>query len=222
MTKAIINQIDFVANKSVGIIALCVSFAAAVTVLESSFHMKLIIANDSMVPGFATLLILRELGSILAALLLTSKVGAGYAAEIGTMKVTEQIDALKMLSIDPVKFLLAPRFVACVIGGLLLSVISNIVCVGAALAVSVTKLGMSTGTFVLAMNRFVIFKDLVFAITKGGVFGAVIPLISCYYGFRCKAGAEGVGIATTQSVVTASVAIICLDFVMSWFFSHFY
>lgn len=220
--KLVIQQIYFVANKSVWIIVFCVSFAAMVTILESSFHIKLVIANDTMVPGFAVLLILRELGSVLAALLLTSKVGAGYAAEVSTMKVTEQIDALHMLGINPVQYIVVPRFLACFISGLLLSVISNIVCIVAAMGVSVTKLGLTAGTFILAMNRFVIFKDLVFAIIKGGVFAAIIPLISCYYGFRSQPGAEGVGAATTKSVVVTSVTIIILDFLLSWLFSHFY
>ena len=84
------------------IVIFCVSFAAMVTILESSFHMKIVIQNDSMVPGFAAMLILRELGAVVTALLVTSRVGAGIAAEIGSMKVTEQIDALKMLNIDPI------------------------------------------------------------------------------------------------------------------------
>lgn len=218
----IIQQIEFIANRSVGIIAFCVSFAAMVTIMESSYHMKLVIQNDSMVPGFAALLILRELGSVLAALLLTSKIGAGIAAEVGTMKVTEQIDALKMLSINPVQYLVVPRFIACTLSGMVLSIISNLVCLVAAMAVSIANLGMTTGTFLLSMNRFVIFNDLVFAIIKGAVFGAVIPLVGCYYGFRCRVGAQGVGEATTQSVVTASVAIVVLDFVMSVLFALFY
>lgn len=218
----IIQHIEFIANRSVGIIVFCVSFAAMVTIMESSYHMKLVLQEDSLVPGFAALLILRELGSVLAALLLTSKIGAGITAEIGTMTVTEQIDALKMLSINPVQYLVVPRLIACILSGLALAVISNLVCLISAMGISVANLGMSTGSFLLAMNRFVIFQDLVFAIIKGGVFGAVIPLIACYWGFRCTAGAQGVGQATTRSVVTASVAIIVLDFVMSWIFAHFY
>jgi phospholipid/cholesterol/gamma-HCH transport system permease protein len=220
--KDFFKQMEFVAVQSAPIVAFCVCFAAVVTIIEASFHMKMVIQNDSLVPGFAALLILRELGSVVAALLMTSRVGAGLAAEVGTMKITEQIDALKMLNIDPVRFLMVPRFLACVIGGLLLATISNVVCLVGAIAVCYLKLGYSVPAFLTAMKQFVTFQDLIFAMIKGAVFGSVIPVVSCYFGFRCRAGAEGVGVATTNSVVAASVLIIILDFVMAWFFSYFY
>lgn len=220
--KEFIQQLYFVANQSIPIVVFCVSFAAMVTIIEASFHMKMVIQNDSLVPGFAALLILRELGAVLAALLLTSRVGAGYAAEVGSMTVTEQVDALKMLNIDPVRYLLVPRFLACAVGGVVLSAISNATCILGAMLVSTQKLGYSAGGFMAAMNRFVDFQDLVFALIKGGVFAAVIPWVACYYGFRCRAGAEGVGLATTSAVVTSSVMIIILDFILTWIFAHFY
>lgn len=218
----IVRQIYFVANQSALIIVFCVSSAAMVTIVEASFHMKLVIQNDSMVPGFAALLILRELGSVVTALLLTSRVGAGLAAEVGSMKITEQIDALRMLGINPVRFIVVPRFVACIVGGLVLSLIANVVCVFCAMLVSTVKLGYTAGGFLSAMRTFVQFQDLIFASIKGAAFGAVIPVFSCYHGFRCEAGAEGVGRATTNSVVSTSVAIIVIDFVLTFIFSFFY
>ncbi len=220
--RDILRQLHFAANQSALIVAFCVSFAAIVTIIESSFHMKLVIQNDSMVPGFAAMLILRELGSIIMALLLVSRVGAGYAAEVGSMQVTEQVDALRMLGIDPVRFIVVPRFIACLLAGFCLSLIANLVCLYCAMLVSTLKLGYTAGGFLSAMRTFVSFQDLVFASIKGACFGAVIPLFSCFYGFRCKAGAEGVGLATTNSVVATSVAIIVMDFVLSFLFSHFY
>ena len=127
-SRELLHQIYFVANESLGLILFCVSFAAMVTILESSFHMKLVIQNDSMVPGFAAMLILRELGAVVTALLLTALVGAGIAAEVGSMKVTEQIEALKMLGIDPVQYLVVPRLIACVLGGFALTILANLVC----------------------------------------------------------------------------------------------
>ncbi len=220
--REVIHQIYFVANRSALIIAFCVAFAAVVAILEASYHMKLVISNDALVPGFAALLILRELGVMVAALLLTSRVGAGMAAEVGSMQITEQIDAYRMLGMDPIKYIVVPRFLACILGGLVLTLISNFVCLYAAMLVSSVQLGYSEGSFILAMNAFVDFRDLLFAGVKGAVFGAAIPLISCYQGFRCRAGAEGVGQATTNSVVMASVTIIILDFILGWFFSNFY
>lgn len=220
--KDILRQIVFVAYESTPIVVFCVSFAAVVTIIEASFHMKLVIKNDALVPGFAALLILRELGAVVSALLVTSRVGAGLAAEVASMRVTEQIDALRMLGIDPVRFLVVPRFVACIIGGILLSVIANLVCLLCAMIVSQVSLGYSLGSFLMSMRTFVSFQDLIFSTVKGACFGATIPLFSCFYGFRCKPGAEGVGLATTSSVVSTSVAIIIIDFVLSWLFTHFY
>ncbi len=220
--KETAQQLYFVANGSIWIIVFCVCFAAVVTILESSFHMKLVIQNDSMVPGFASLLILRELGAVVTALLLTSRIGAGMAAEIGSMKVTEQIDALKMLGINPVRFLIVPRLIASTIGCVLLSIIANMVCIFAAMLVADQFLGYSNGMFLTAMRRFVHFQDIIFASIKALSFGFVIPLISCYFGFNCTSGADGVGRATTQSVVFSSIAIIFLDFVLSYTFSYFY
>jgi len=220
--KLFCEQIHFATTTSLPVICFCVSFAAMVTIIEAAFHMQLVLHNISMVPGFAALLILRELGVVISALLIVSRVGAGMAAEVGSMQITEQVDALKMLGIDPVQYLVVPRFLACMLGGIAISVISNVVCLSGAMLVASAKLGMTTGEFWMGMSRFVKFQDFVFAMIKGGVFGAIIPLICCYFGFRCKAGAEGVGLATTNSVVSSSITIIVVDFILSWLFSHFY
>lgn len=220
--KEFVQHLYFVANRSLGIIVFCVCFAAVVTILESSFHMKMVIQNDSMVPGFASLLILRELGVVVMALLLTSRVGAGIASEVGSMQVTEQIDALRMLGLDPVQYLVSPRFVACIVGSVFLTIVANMVCLGSALAVSDHLLGYPPAMFMTSMRRFVQFKDLIFAVIKGACFGAVIPLVACYFGFRCQAGADGVGKATTQTVVVASISIIVIDFALSYTFSYLY
>ena len=216
------KQFYFVANGSLFIVVFCVCFAAMVTILESSYHMKLVIQNDSMVPGFASMLILRELGAIVVALLLTSRVGAGIAAEVGTMKITEQIDALKMLGIEPIKYLLIPRLIACILGAVVLTIVANMFCLYSSMLVSELYLGFSPGMFLTAMTRFVDFRDLMFAAIKGACFGAIIPLVACHFGFRCQAGAEGVGKATTNSVVVASICIIVIDFVLSYTFTYFY
>jgi phospholipid/cholesterol/gamma-HCH transport system permease protein len=220
--KDIFEQLEFVTWESAPVVCICVCFAAMVTIMESSYHMKLIVQNDALVPGFAALLILRELGAVVSALLLTSRVGAGIAAEVGSMQITEQVDALRMLGINPFRFLVAPRLIACTVGGFLLSLIANLICLYCAMVVSEVKLGYTPGAFLTAMRSFVSFQDLVFASIKGACFGASIPLISCFFGFRCKSGAEGVGQATTNSVVVASVTIIVMDFVLSFLFSHYY
>lgn len=220
--RDVLKQLEFVAWQSAPVIVFSVCFAAMVTIMESSYHMKLIIHNDSLVPGFAAMLILRELGAVITGLLLTSRVGAGLAAEVGSMQITEQVDALKMLGVDPYRFLVAPRLIACVVGGFVLSIVANVVCLYAAMMVSDIRLGYPAGVFLVGMRTFVSMNDLFFAAIKGACFGAAIPLVSCFFGFRCRTGAEGVGEATTNSVVVASVTIIIMDFILSYLFSHYY
>lgn len=220
--RMFLQQVNFIGNGSLVIVLFCVSFAAMVTILESSFHMKLVIQNNSMVPGFAAMLILRELAAVVTALLVTSRVGAGITAEIGSMKITEQIEALQMLGINPYHYLSTPRFLAGIVGMVLLGAIANVVCLLVAMFVSQNYLGFTPGMFLTSMNRFVDFQDLFFSLIKCACFGAVIPLVSTYWGFKCKSGAEGVGLATTSSVVTSSVLVIGLDFVLSFIFTKFY
>ncbi|NCN95444.1 MAG: ABC transporter permease, partial [Bdellovibrionales bacterium] len=204
------------------IILFCVCFAAMVTILESAFHMKILIQNDSLVPGFAALLILRELGAVITCLLLASRVGAGYAAEFASMRVTEQLDALKLLGIDKYWYLVAPRTLACAISAALLTLLANFTCLFAAFLISNLVLGHSSSSYIAGLRVFVSYQDLFFAGIKGFCFGAVIPLIASYFGFFGSEGAEGVGQATTKSVVASSVTIIIIDFLLTWIFSHFY
>jgi len=220
--KEIIQQLDFIANQSLFVVVICACFAAMVTILESSFHIKLVIGNDSLVPGFAALLILRELGAIITGLLLTSRVGAGMTAEIATQKITEQIEALEMLGIRPVHLIVVPRLIASIIGTVLITIVANLVCLIAAQLVAQYSLGFTFNMFLAALSRFAGFQDLVLAGIKGAAFGAIIPLVSCHFGFLCKGGAEEVGRVTTQSVVTASVSIICADFLLTSIFTRLY
>ena len=217
--KEFIQHLHFIAYQSLPMVLFCVSFASIVTIMESSFHMKLVVQNDSMVPGLASALILRELGAVVASLLLAARVGAGWAAEIGSMQVSEQVDALRLLGIGPIQYLVSPRLLASAIGGMLVSIIASLFCLYCAMLVSGISLGYGSGLFLSNMRLFVNGTDIIQAATKGLAFGSVIPLFSAYFGFRCKAGAEGVGNATTKAVVAIAVAIIVLDFFITWAFS---
>lgn len=220
--KETVEQVYVIGVQSTPVILFCVSFAAAVTLLEYAYHMKLVVQSTAMVPGFAALLILRELGAMLTALLLTSRVGAGIAAEVGSMKITEQIDALKLLNVDPIKYIVIPRLVACTLSSMAIVTLANAMCLLSLMVLSINQLDFSIGSFVAAMNFFSGFKDVYLALVKAAVFGAVIPIISCYFGFRCESGAEGVGHATTQAVVSNAVTIIILDFILTFLFSYLY
>jgi len=220
--KETLEQIDFIANQSLFVVVICACFAAMVTILESSFHMNLVIGNDSLVPGFAALLILRELGAIITGLLVASRAGAGMTAEIATQKITEQIEALEMLGIRPINLIVVPRLLASIIGTTVLTLFASIICLVAAQLVAQYSLGFTFNMFLTALSRLTGFQELLFAGIKGAVFGAIIPLVSCYFGFQCRGGAEDVGKVTTKSVVTSSVAIIFADFLLTTIFTQFY
>lgn len=220
--RDLFKQLEFVAVESAPVILISIVFASMVTILEASYHMKLVVKNDALVPGFAGVMILREIGSVVTSLLLTARVGAGIAAEISTMKVTDQLDALKLLGLDPVRFLVVPRFLACVLGGGLICLLSGLVCLFAAMIFSDFKLGYPPGIFMMGIRNFVHLRDLGFLLIKGMLFGGIIPLFACHFGFRAKMGADGVGTATTQAVVSISIAIIIMDFFLTWCFSYLY
>jgi len=220
--KEVVIQLDAIGVQSVPIILFSISFAAVVTIMEYAYHMKLVIQTANMVPGFAALLILRELGCVITALLLASKVGAGISAEIGLMRITEQIEALRLLQIDPIRLLVVPRVLATILSAMALTVLANGACVFFSMLMSISNLSYSMGTYFSAMNRFASFKDLILSLIKAAVFGFVIPIVSCYYGLSCEDGAQGVGRATTLAVVTNAISIIVLDFILTWLFSHLY
>jgi phospholipid/cholesterol/gamma-HCH transport system permease protein len=204
---------------SLPIITIATAFAGLVVTAEIAWHMDKTLHTVSMIPGVTGQFILRELGIAIPALLLVAKVGASATAEVGTMKVTEQIDALKLLKIDPIDYLVFPRFIASIISISCLIFFSIAVTLACAILVSVTKFNFSPFEFILSLRPYIYLKDLGGALTKGVVFGSIIPLVSCAYGFRCKGGAEGVGTATTNSVVTSTILIILMDFVLTWVFT---
>ena len=204
---------------SLPIIVISTVFAGMVITNEIAWHMDAALHTVQMIPGFTGQFILRELGIAIPALLLVSKVGASITAEVSSMKVTEQIDALRLLKIDPVRYLVVPRFVATVFSAACLTLIAIAVTLVCALSIAVWHFNFSVLEYLAALSHFVKISDLGTALTKGMIFGAVIPIVSCAYGFRCQGGAEGVGTATTNSVVTSTLAVIFLDFVLTYLFT---
>lgn len=215
----IMAHISQMSIESLPIIVIATAFAGIVVTGEIAFHMDMALHTVEMIPGFSGQFIFRELGIAIPALLLVAKVGAATTAEVGTMKVTEQIDALKLLGINPVHYLVYPRFIASIVVVTSLTLIAILVTLTCAISFAVLKHGFSFQEYLNSLVPFLTQWDLLNAITKGMVFGAVIPLVSCFYGFRCGAGAEGVGTATTNSVVTSTVLVITLDFLLTYLFS---
>lgn len=197
---------------------LCFSMVVITLMLlvEFSFHMKLVLRQDSLVPAFSTVMLARELGPVVTAVLLTSRVGAGMAAELGTMKLTEQLDALSVMGVDRISLLVVPRWIACVlaaVGGTIITLGVSIF-VGGFLAAQ--RLGYTTGEFFNTAFLFFRPEDLRGAVIKAAVFGTLIPLVAVREGFLCSPGSRGVGNAATNAVVRGSVGIILLDFLITY------
>ena len=214
------DQIVKIGVGSLPIITVSTVFAGLVVTNEIAWHMDHALHTITMIPGFTGQFILRELGIAIPALLIVAKVGAAITAEIGSMKVTEQIDALRMLRVDPIDYLVLPRWMASIFACACLVLIASGVTLACAILIAITKYNFGFGEYLNALRHFVGTKDLLCAVTKGVVFGSVIPIISCTYGFRCRGGAEGVGTATTNSVVASTIAVILLDFILTFVFTR--
>ena len=176
---------------------------------------------QSAVANLVVLSMTRELGPVLAGLMVAGRVGAAMAAELGTMRVTDQIDALTTLSTNPMKYLVAPRLLAGTIALPLLVVIADVLGVMGGFIVSVLKLGFNENVYLTNTVNFVQSDDVISGLAKAGVFGFIIALMGCYQGYNSRGGAQGVGAATTAAVVSASILIIASDYVLTeMFFSQ--
>lgn len=210
----IFQQMFHVGVLSMPVVLITGAFTGAVLAVQTyyQFHKLTMESAIGIVVGLS---MTNELGPVLTALMVAGRVGASIAAEVGTMRVTEQIDALRSLATNPVQYLIAPRFIACVTLIPLLTVLSIFVGILGGYLVGVDMKGISPVFFFKNMYDFTTATDLFNGITKSIYFGAVIGLVSCYKGFTCQEGAEGVGKATTEAVVTSCITILILDFFLS-------
>ncbi len=204
---------------SLPVVTVSTAFAGIVITGEIAWHMDRALHTITMIPGFAGQFTLREIGVAIPALIFVSKVGASSTAEVGTMRITEQIDALKLLGIDPLDYLVVPRWLAGIVSMICLTFVAIAVTLGCSLALAVTQFGFTTLEYMNALRHFVGVKDLLTALVKSVVFGGLVPLIACAYGLRCRGGAEGVGTATTNAVVASTIVVIVADFILTFLFS---
>lgn len=175
---------------------------------------------ESAVASIVVLGITRELGPVLGGLMVAGRVASAMAAEIGTMRVTEQIDALTTLSTNPFKYLVAPRLLAATLTLPALVLVADIIGVMGGYLIATHKLGFNAGSYMKNTIDFLETIDVVSGLVKAAVFGFVIALMGCYHGFHSKGGAQGVGKATTDAVVSASILILVTNyFVTELFFS---
>ncbi len=170
----------------------------------------------SAVGGVLALALCRELAPVLTAVVLAGRVGSAFAAELGTMQVTEQIDALYVLKTDPIDYLVIPRVIACCLMLPILTVLSLLTGLGGGLLIATSLYGISQTTFLDSVQNFLSVWDLCSAPIKGVVFGALIAIIGCSWGLTTTGGAKGVGQSTTTAVVTSLLAIFISNFFLSW------
>jgi len=215
--RAFLRALVDIGYFSLPVVALTAVFTGMVLALQSSTGLSRF-AADSAVASLVVLSVTRELGPVLAGLMVAGRVGAAMAAEIGTMRVTDQIDALSTLSTNPMKYLVTPRLLAGVVALPLLVVVADILGVLGGFIIAVLKLGANPGVYLNNTLNFLQVGDVVSGLVKAAVFGLLISLMGCYHGYNSRGGAQGVGAATTAAVVAASVLILAFDYVLTELF----
>lgn len=217
----IIRQMEFIGVKSVPIITLTGVFVGAVFALQTGKAFALFHA-ESLVGATIGLSITREIGPVFTALMITARCCSAMAAELGTMKVTEQIDALHSMAVSPIHYLVVPRLISTVVMAPLLTALFAFVAVIGAYFVGVELLSIPAGPFLTKLYYYVDVDDFIGGLIKAAIFGFFIALISCYQGYTAKMGAAGVGRATTRAVVISSVTVLVSDyFLTTWILEVF-
>jgi phospholipid/cholesterol/gamma-HCH transport system permease protein len=196
---------------SLPVVALTAIFTGMVLALQTYTGFSRFDAT-SAIANVVVISITRELGPVLAGLMVAGRVGAAMAAEIGTMRVTDQIDALQTLSTDPMKYLVAPRLLAGTIALPLLVLVGDILGVLGGFVIATVKLGFNAATYLSNTVTYLETIDVISGLTKAAVFGFLIALLGCFHGYGSRGGAQGVGAATTAAVVAASVLILAFDY----------
>ncbi len=208
------KQMEFIGVKSLGIVIITGGFTGMVLALQTYYGFRRF-SSEGLVGVTVALSMTRELGPVLTALMVTGRAGSAMAAELGSMRISEQIDALTVMALSPVKYLVVPRVVASLFMVPMLTVIADFIGIIGGYFVGVKLLGINEGIFINKMVRYVDLEDIYNGLVKAAVFGLVLSLISCYKGFYTKGGAEGIGKATTEAVVASSVTILISDYVLT-------
>lgn len=210
----ILQQFHIIGVQSIAVVTLVGAFTGAVLAVQGEYTLAKFGAT-AFTGSAVALSLIRELGPVLTALMVNGRAGSAMTAELGIMKITEQIDALRSMAVDPLRYLMVPRMIAGLISVPLLTAMFNVVGIAGGYVVGVHHLGLSSGTFMSQMVHAVQDVDVTSGLVKSIVFGFVITWISCYKGWTCGFGAVGVNRATTSAVVTSSVAILVLDYFLT-------
>lgn len=217
--RLIIRQMMSIGVKSLPIATLTALFVGMVMVLQTGTQLVQFGAKD-YIPGIAFIALAREMVPVFTAVVVGARVAASMTAELGTMKVTEQIDAMDVLNVDPMRYLVAPRFWASLIMLPVASVYAMFTGFLGGMFVSAAGLGIPPLKYYTITRQFATLTDFYSGLSKTFIFGAIIAIVGCFYGFRTRGGAEGVGRATTSSVVIVLVLILIWDYILtSWILS---
>jgi phospholipid/cholesterol/gamma-HCH transport system permease protein len=216
----LIDQLHHLGVRSLAIATVTALFTGMVLALQTSYSLAAYGAQF-FVGNVVALSLVRELGPVLTALMVGGRVGAGITAEIGTMKVTEQIDAIRAMAASPVRKLVVPKVLAIVIMLPLLVILADFVGVMGGLVMAVTALGQPAAFYIQHVKDALVIHDVLSGLGKTAFFGLFIGLIACHSGLNATGGADGVGRATTQTVVTASLSVLISDFFLTKFFLAF-
>ncbi len=209
--RNLFRQMEFVGNQSLSIVLITGAFTGMVFAVQTDFAFGRFGARG-LIGSTVVLALTRELGPVLTSLMVNGRVGSAMAAEIGTMRVTEQIDALESMAIDPVQYLASPRIGASILMLPILCAAFDLVGAMGVSYVATQVLGVNPGPYYARMEWFVDPDDIWGGMLKSAVFGFIIASVGCYRGFTARGGAEGVGRATTRAVVASGVAILVVDY----------
>lgn len=214
--RLMLRQIRFLGNKSLLVILLTGAFTGMVLALQLFYILRKFGSVALLGPGIALSLI-RELGPVLCALMITGRAGSALTAEIGMMRISEQIDALTAMALNPIRYLIVPNIVAAIIVFPLLTSIYNVIGIYGGYLVGVKLLGISSGTYFSLMKDYVDMKDILIGLYKSFSFGIIVSWVCCYKGFNTGYGAEGVSKSTTEAVVMSSILILVWDYSLGSF-----
>ncbi len=212
--RTIVKEIHTIGVRSIFVVVITASFAGMVLGLQGYYTLRQF-GSDSLLGSAVALSLIRELGPVLAALMVTARAGSAMAAEIGIMRITEQIDALDVMTLNPIKYLVVPKMLAGLIALPFLVSIFDIIGILGGYVVGVKLLGVNAGSFFHEMDSSVVFKDVYTGIIKSLVFGLVLAWICCYKGYYSSHGAKGVSKATTEAVVLSAVLILVWDYFLT-------
>ena len=218
--NATVDQMYKIGVTSLPLVFLTALFTGVVLSLQSAYQLKLFAAQQ-FTSDLVALSMTRELGPVLTAMVIAGRVGAAIAAELGTMKVTEQIDAMRALAVSPVRYLVVPRFLAGFLMLFILTIYADMIGMLGGYLICVFKLGISSHQYIKRSIHVLMIKDIMTGLIKAFFFGGIISLVGCYFGFNAENGAEGVGRATTLAVVTTLILIIASDAVFTAIFYFF-